>query len=295
MKFIEKNVLVFYLVAVVLGLIFHKFSSKFEFLIPFLIALIMYFSSVNIEIKNVIKTFYNLKGSLIVLVINFVLFPILILIVSSAVFGFESFIVAAMVFTFVLPTATTNVLYSNLLRGDTTFVLTMLVMTSLLSPILVPLIFFLLTRSIINVSYSAMFLKLVLIVVIPSIFASLTKIKAIQENSNSLASLIFIIVNFIAAGILFNSGILQDYNSLLRIFGFLFVFFVLAFMIVYSIFKKKGNTRHGVSMALITTRRNTSLGVGIASGTLNPIFIAVLLIYQYIHDISGLALRRYLK
>jgi len=299
LDFIKSNVLILYIIAVVFGFLFHNFSFKFQNLIPYLVFLVIYFSAFRVESKEVLKSFKNIKYNAVILIVHFLLFPISFMYISSKIFGFDGLILAGIIFIFTLPTAATNVLYSNLYKGNTSLVLTLLLITSLISPIVTPLIFYLLTKNIVTIDFFSIFVKMTLIVVLPFLLANLTKkLKfsgMIKENSDSYSTLPFIAANFIAGGIIYNSGIIQNPISLIKIVLFLITSFILSFIIIYLISKKIKNKKYAISLSLITTRRNTSLGVGIAIGTLSPIVITVLLLYQFIMDIFGLFIGRLLN
>ncbi len=298
-KQLEKNVLIFYLIAVILGLIFHDFSSKLEFLIPYLVFLIIYFSTFKVELEKFSETFKNIKNNFFMLILHFLIMPAALFYILIGLIRVDGLIATGIVFIFTLPTATTNVLYSNLLKGNTPFVLSSLLITSLLSPFVTPSVFYLLTRNIVKFDFFQIFIKMILIVVVPFILSNFTKRSAIynyvEKYANSYAALSFIIVNFIAAGIIYNSGLLSDINSFTMIALLLIALFLLLFIIIFSIFKKLNGKTYGISLALITVRRNTALGVGIASGIFNPVVITILLLYQYAMDIFGLIIKRFVK
>jgi len=66
-----------------------------------------------------------------------------------------------------------------------------------------------------------------------------------------------------------------------------------SFFLAFYISKKFCGRKFAIALALLTTRRNTSLGVGVSAGLFSPIITAVLLIHQFIQDLLGIALMCY--
>ena len=296
--FLTDYLFFFYLAAALIGFLVHDLSSLFESWIPWMLFLIMYFSTLKIDAKTFIATLVSLKSQAIMLIIYFIAFPLAAYFSSLAIFGSSSVLVAGTVFLFTLPAGITNVLYTNLFRGDSSFTLSALITTSLLSPLATPLAFYLLTKNIIEFSFLELFLKIILIVIVPFLLAVLTQktpfYSQLKKDSDFFASFLYIMINFAAAGVIYNSGILQS-NSLLALIIFLIGAFFSSFFLVYYVAKRAVNREYAISLALLTTRRNTTLGMGIASGTLGPVFVTISLMYQYVHDISSLFLRRFFR
>ena len=295
----KENVLIFYLISLFIGFVLHNFSSKLENAIPILVGIQMFFSTFKIELNQFVNSLKKIKNNIAVLIIHFILLPIILLFLSMYLFRSNELVVAGIVFIFTLPSAVTNIFFSNLFKGNTNFVLSIVLISSIISPIATPLVFYLLTKNIVRVDFLAIFLKIMLIVVLPLILSNFAKklsmFNHVKENSDSYASISFVLFSFIAAGIIFNSEILRNYNLLFSIIIFLTAIFVLLFLAIFLISKKIVNDGYAISNALLLMRRNTGMGIGIAIGSLNSVTVVLLILYGIIMDIFGLAFRRLVK
>ena len=126
-----------------------------------------------------------------------------------------------------------------MLKGDSPLVLTLIVITSLLSPIITPLVFFFLTKGIVQIELFEMFVRIFLIVVLPFILANIArKISLLNgKNADFYSMLVFLPTTFIVGGIFFSSGILENVKLLLVISVFLVLSFIVSFLLLFAMGK----------------------------------------------------------
>jgi len=203
--FVTKYMLILYVVSVILGVIFNSFGVKYELLIPYLVFLLMFFSTYNLKFGQVTDQLKNIKINLLSLAVQFAVFPLAFLLLTIIFFSNNPIIAAGIIFIFTLPSGTTNVLYSNILKGDSSLVLTLLAITSLVSPLITPLVFLLLTKSLIEIGFLMMSVRILLIVVLPFILANLArKINLFDgKNADFYSILLFFPIAFIVTGVFF--------------------------------------------------------------------------------------------
>lgn len=282
-KLIESYIFVL-LTALFVGIVFSKYAVKVAPYNTIFLGIIFFFSALKIDLKEVIKYFSDKK--MIVVVNLFMLFflPVTVYYLTRAVYpdlAIAFLILAAM------PCGMTTPLLSEICGGRQGLALVLVVTTSLLAPLTIPLVIKLVAGTTVTVSFYAMFLSLAKVIFIPFVLANIIKyfwhrkIKATHFTFKpiSIILLALLIMGTVAqkASIIMNG--LQGKFLIYVILLFAF-FIVLHFFGYFTIFWRDKKDR--VTITICLTYMNFTLAIYLAGNFFNepnvvvPVVLSIL-------------------
>ena len=293
-KFLERYLLLIYLGAIVLSFLFSDVGSYLNFLVSPIVFIVMYLTSLNISFDQTVRAFKEVKNLAFLLILQFVTIPLFVYVVVNGIIA-ERDIIIGFVFLFTLPTGIMNLFYAKLYKGDIPFSMAGVVVSSLLSPIITPTVFFLLTREIITIDFFSLLFRVFLMMTVPYLLSLATQRFRvhgfINKYASSTSTVLFAFSTFIIAGATVKAGLFGDYSMIALISVLLFGFFMISFFGTYFFVDKVINRDLASASAIMTSRRSTAMGLGIAVSIFPGGTILVLVLNIIIQNVSGLIIR----
>lgn len=208
----EKYLTIWTGLAMILGIAIGKYFSpiftvinKFEYeninlIIALLAWILIYPMMLNLNFSNIIYGTKNKKGFYLTLIVNWILTPIVTIVSCTLFFKYfyknifsielaEQYMTGVILLS-ITPCSATIIIWSRLTKGNVNYTLTQIILNIfLIIPLFSPLAKFLLKTTHINVPYSTLFFSTFVYLIIPLIFAIITKKyfnKRIEQINNKL-------------------------------------------------------------------------------------------------------------
>lgn len=296
-KFFEKYFTIVFLIAVGVGFAFPQLSGLY-FASSFVFAIAIFLASLKVDFKlfaEHLKDFkyFTKKFFIIKVIVPLAVYFITLAIVPELALG--ALLIVA------IPCGMTNVVYSDIFKGNNSLTLFFTVTTHLLSPILIPILVFLISFQAIAFDYFGLFLSLAQIVLLPVLAAYFVKRKfedRLQKVEDNLSGINILLVASIVAIIIAENSTKLDLPSLVVQLIYIGVLYgVLTFVGFYITRKESRENR--IAISLSTWRTNLSLGLVIASlyfpvNVLSIIIAAELVIDAYT-GLQKIIIKKFLK
>lgn len=271
------------MLAIAIGFSFPKLGA-FSFITPFMFALAIFLASLKVDFRLFIKHLKDYKYFVKKFFIIKIIAPLLVFFITSLVapqFALAGLLIIA------LPSGMSNIIFSDIFKGNNALTLLFTVSTHLLSPIMIPFLVFLVSFQTIGFDYIGMFFSLTGIVLAPVILAYLVK-KKFEANVGKFAGHLSGINILLIAGIVViiiaqNSGKLTDFYSFLWQLGYAaIVYFILS---LFGFFVARKESRENkIAISLSTYHTNTILGLFIASTYFSLEVVSVIIAAEFVAD-----------
>ena|GEM_PF-6372275 len=241
--------------ALICGLLVPAFRV-FEPFLVILLALLIWGASLNIEPKEMLKAAKKPYHHASMLLICFVVLPVISLGIVSRL-SLPPEIAAGYVLAAMAPIAVATPFYTTLVKGDTALAMAFTGLTLIAAPIALPIMSYLLLRTVITVEILTMLKLLIGLIFLPLIVAFFTrKIEALRKSAGhiSLPVLFVLLATLIAmnSDAIFNA----EFSKTLLLIGFIqpLLNVTIAYAVAYS-----WSTREKIPFIFGLTIRNMGL------------------------------------
>lgn len=286
-KFITKHFWIFLLLGIILGL-FVSYSSLLSPYIMYLLMIVLFLTSLKISLKETITSFK--KPLLLIYLVFLVLIatPIIMYLLVKNILPSEYSL--AVLILVAMPAGMATPAYSDIFKGNRSLSLVLAVTSSLIAPITIPLILFLITGAKYNLPILKMFYSLALMLVLPFVLATIirrfTK-KIIRKTQKYYSALSIIILIFVIAG-----GIAKIRETFFQILPEIIFPFIILFLITilltligyYAI--PRATKRTKISSALSTAYVNASLALVFTATFFGPKVLLLVTMQQFIGNFT---------
>ncbi len=263
---------------VVLGLLLSSFFAPMKPLVTWLFAFLTLVNGMGVSPKDFSSVIRRPKPVLAFLLLSYLILPLLVAMVSYAVFRGNQEIIIGFVLLYSIPTAVAACIWSGIYSGNGALSLTVLIIGTLLAPIATPLTVKVLGGSEIAIDTNGMIISLLWMVVIPSIAGiainALTKGKCAEHVSpclkpfTKIALLLVIVINTSqVAGTLLENASLKYLQPFAAALVFSVVGFILSFLLSRAMNLAEKDT---VSVVFASGMRNISAAMVIAINFFPP-------------------------
>ena len=274
MDLIEKIEPIILIFAIVIGLISSNIqilSNNTGNLINLFLCIMLYGLFLEVPLKNLKKSFTNIKFTSTTLIINFIWTPLFGYFLGNLFLNGNIDIFIG--FFMLILTSCTDwyLVFTKMAKGDLNLSLSLLPINLILQIILLPVYLIIFFSSNNSMSYTDLGYSLLIVIVIPFILAQLTK-AILNDDINEKASDFFsnyqIVFLALAVFAIFNSTgelLFKNLNSVLTIFIPLIIFFITNTIIDLLLSEKINFTyEEYASLTMTTLARNSPLALAIA-------------------------------
>ena len=274
MDLIEKIEPIILIFAIVIGLISSNIqilSNNTGNLINLFLCIMLYGLFLEVPLKNLKKSFTNIKFTSTTLIINFIWTPLFGYFLGNLFLNGNIDIFIGFFMLILTPCTDWYLVFTKIAKGDLNLSLSLLPINLILQIILLPVYLIIFFSSNNSMSYTDLGYSLLIVIVIPFILAQLTK-AILNDDINEKASDFFsnyqIVFLALAVFAIFNSTgelLFKNLNSVLTIFIPLIIFFITNTIIDLLLSEKINFTyEEYASLTMTTLARNSPLALAIA-------------------------------
>ena len=274
MDLIEKIEPIILIFAIIIGLISSNIqilSNNTGNLINLFLCIMLYGLFLEVPLKNLKKSFTNIKFTSTTLIINFIWTPLFGYFLGNLFLNGNIDIFIGFFMLILNPCKDWYLVFTKMEKGDLNLSLSLLPINLILQIILLPVYLIIFFSSNNSMSYIDLGYSILIVIVIPFILAQLTKVilnDDITEKASDFFSNYQIVFLALAVFAIFNSTgelLFKNLNSVLTIFIPLIIFFI-ANTIIDLLLSEKINFTYEeyASLTMTTLARNSPLALAIA-------------------------------
>ena len=274
MDLIEKIEPIILIFAIIIGLISSNIqilSNNTGNLINLFLCLMLYGLFLEVPLKNLKKSFTNIKFTSTTLIINFIWTPLFGYFLGNLFLNGNIDIFIGFFMLILTPCTDWYLVFTKMAKGDLNLSLSLLPINLILQIILLPVYLIIFFSSNNSMSYIDLGYSILIVIVIPFILAQLTKVilnDDITEKASDFFSNYQIVFLALAVFAIFNSTgelLFKNLNSVLTIFIPLIIFFITNTIIDLLLSEKINFTyEEYASLTMTTLARNSPLALAIA-------------------------------
>ncbi len=256
--------------------------ASFEFSIPLLLAAIIFIASFKVDLKVFLRylsdiRFFGSRFLLIKLVFPLIVFFIVSFLSPELALG-GLLLVAT-------PTGMSNIVLSDLFKGNNELSLSFTVASHMLSFIYIPLLVFIATQEAVSFDYVPLFISLIQIVLIPVSLSFIVKNylwHKLERHSKYFSALTVIVVFMVVAVIIsVNRQLFFEFQSFLGTIVFVLILFLL---LMFSGFLMSKNKKDRIAFSLSAFHVNGVLGLYLANAFFSHEVVLVMVSAQLVLD-----------
>ena len=274
MELIEKIEPIILIFAIIIGLISSNIqilSNNTGNLINLFLCIMLYGLFLEVPLKNLKKSFTNIKFTSTTLIINFIWTPLFGYFLGNLFLNGNIDIFIGFFMLILTPCTDWYLVFTKMAKGDLNLSLSLLPINLILQIILLPVYLIIFFSSNNSMSYIDLGYSILIVIVIPFILAQLTKVilnDDITEKASDFFSNYQIVFLALAVFAIFNSTgelLFKNLNSVLTIFIPLIIFFITNTIIDLLLSEKINFTyEEYASLTMTTLARNSPLALAIA-------------------------------
>lgn len=266
--FLEKHFSWLVIFSIAVGLFVPGADGVPPILVPFCLALLIFVSAFQLELDELQQV--PIKTCAILYVVRFLCLPVVLYYLMRVMF--PAYDTSVLLFA-LMPTGVAAPAVTMLFGGNVGVSLGLLSLSSLLSPVSIPLIFYFVQGEAVSYDYAGMFFTLVMVVVLPIIlhlpFRRLLKVVSFMRSSaKSLSTLLVALIMILVVG-----ASRKTLFSDLSLFGESLFLTTLLFGVYYFVgwtVSTPLSMKERLSMTVSSGVNNNALGIGIASIHFSP-------------------------
>ncbi len=273
MNLIEKLEPAILIFAIIIGLILSDIkilSNNIGNLINLFLCIMLYGIFLEVPLKNLKKSFKNIKFSSTSIIINFIWTPIFGYFLGNLFLNGNMDIFIGFFMLILTPCTDWYLIFTKIAKGDLNLSLSILPINLILQIVLLPIYLIIFFSSNDTINYSNLVYSLIIVIVIPFLSAQITKLilnNKLKEITNffSKYQIVFLALAVFA---IFNSQgnqLFGHLNSVLTIFIPLIIFFITTTLIDLLLSEQIHLTyEEYASLTMTTLARNSPLALAIA-------------------------------
>jgi BASS family bile acid:Na+ symporter len=279
------------LISIALAIIF-PIGEQLKFLIPFILALTIFFSFLKIDSR--FKDFLH-KEILFYSIIQFVILPTIIF--FSTRFIQEELRLGIFIVS-MTPIAFGSVIVTDIIKGNHEISLSTLIVSNFLSPLVYPVLFMVFYGSSIQVSSLQIFIKVLLMIFVPFLVSVVVKkfkkvkdkLCAISKIFNPIAMMLIVFTGVSASSAKLKSMELSSLSSTIIV---IVILAIVSYFIGWNLSKDKKKRK---SLALSQGYKNTGLAIWLSLSNFSAVVSIPATIYIICHHlINTILISRFSK
>lgn len=279
MNIISKLQPIFIISSAIVGVLLGQnnyFSSNSGILIEIFLMILLFFVFIGVDIKEITRSFTNVKFSVASLIINFLWTPLFAFVLGKLLLSGHLDLQIGFLMLLVTPCTDWYLIFTGISKGNVPLGSSILPMNLILQILLLPVYLWLLMGSSVSFAPSQMLLSVLLVLIIPLTCANLikwsirkTKYKEQFFNFSSQhgdnIQLIFLCLAVIAMFSSQGKLILENLIVFIRLFVPLTIFFTINFILALLVGKRlKMPFEDTVALLFTTSARNSPISLAIA-------------------------------
>ncbi|OOF59008.1 bile acid:sodium symporter family protein [Rodentibacter myodis] len=288
-QFVSKTFALWAIIFAILAFLFPTEFKIFAPYIPYLLGLVMFGMGITLTFNDFGEVAKHPKAVFIGVVGQFVIMPAIAFCLAKA-FSLPSDLAVGVILVGSCPGGTSSNVMTYLAKGNTALSVACTTISTLLSPLLTPAIFYVLASQWLDINASAMFMSVLKMVLFP-IFLGLI-VRSLFKNLITQASQITPLISVISIVLILAAVVAVSKDKIVESGLFIFSVVVLHNCLGYLIgflaaqlFKL--NTADSKAIAIEVGMQNSGLGAALAAAHFNPIAAVPSALFSFWHNVSG--------
>ena len=261
----------------------------FKGYIPYLLGLVMFGMGITLTFNDFSEVIKHPKAVIVGVVGQFVIMPTIAYALAKA-FDLPADLAIGVILVGSCPGGTSSNVMTYLAKGNTALSVACTTISTLLAPLLTPVIFYVLASQWIDINASAMFISVLQMVLFPIFLGLIVRAlfkKQIEQISQTMPLVSVISIVLILAAVV---AVSKDKiaESGLLIFGVVVLHNCLGYLIGFIAARvMKLNNYDAKAIAIEVGMQNSGLGAALAAAHFNPIAAVPSAIFSFWHNVSG--------
>ena len=257
--------------------------------IPYLLGLVMFGMGITLTFNDFSEVAKHPKAVIVGVVGQFVIMPAIAFVLAKA-FALPTDLAIGVILVGSCPGGTSSNVMTYLAKGNTALSVACTTISTLLAPLLTPVIFYVLASQWIDINATAMFISVLQMVLFPIFLGLVVRAlfkKQVGEISQTmpLVSVISIVL-ILAAVVAISKDKITESGFL--IFGVVVLHNCLGYLIGFIAARTlKLNNYDSKAIAIEVGMQNSGLGAALAAAHFNPIAAVPSAIFSFWHNVSG--------
>lgn len=287
--FVSKTFALWAIIFALLAFLYPAYFVELRTYIPYLLGLVMFGMGITLTFDDFGEVVKHPKSVIIGVVGQFVIMPSIAFLLAKA-FSLPSDLAVGVILVGSCPGGTSSNVMTYLARGNTALSVACTTVSTLLSPLLTPIIFYLLASQWLEIDTSAMFMSVLKMVLFPIFLGLIVRAlfkQFIMQFSRTmpLVSVISIVLILAAVVAVSKDKIIE---SGLLIFTVVVLHNGFGYLLGYLAAKAfKLNLADSKAIAIEVGMQNSGLGAALAAAHFNPIAAVPSALFSFWHNVSG--------
>ena len=288
-QFVSKTFALWAIVFAVLAFYFPAEFKIFAPYIPYLLGLVMFGMGITLTFNDFGEVAKHPKSVFIGVVGQFVIMPSIAFVLAK-IFDLPPDLAVGVILVGSCPGGTSSNVMTYLAKGNTALSVACTTISTLISPLLTPTIFYVLASQWLDIDASAMFLSVLKMVLFPIFLGLVVRAlfkKVIEQASQTMPLVSVISIVLILAAVV---AVSEDkiVESGLLIFSVVVLHNCLGYLIGFFAAKLfKLNIADSKAIAIEVGMQNSGLGAALAAAHFNPIAAVPSALFSFWHNVSG--------
>lgn len=288
-QFASKTFALWVLLFAYLAFQFPDTYKQFAPYIPYLLGIVMFGMGITLTFNDFGEIFKHPKSVIIGVVGQFVIMPAIAFALAKC-FNLPADLAIGVILVGSCPGGTSSNVMTYLAKGNTALSVACTTISTLLAPLLTPVIFYLLASQWLEIDAAGMFISVLKMVLFPIFLGLAVRAlfkKQISEISQTMPLLSVISIVLILAAVV---AVSKDkiVESGLLIFGVVVLHNCLGYLVGFFAAKLLGlNIADSKAVSIEVGMQNSGLGAALAAAHFNPIAAVPSAVFSFWHNVSG--------
>ena len=294
-QFVSKTFALWVLLFAFLAFVSPEAFLKIRGYIPYLLGIVMFGMGITLTFNDFSEVVKHPKSVIVGVVGQFVIMPAIAFALAK-LFVLPTDLAIGVILVGACPGGTSSNVMTYLAKGNTALSVACTTISTLLAPLLTPIIFYVLASQWIDIDASAMFASVLKMVLFP-IFLGLV-IRALFKKQMAQISQTMPLVSVIAIVLILAAVVAGSKDKIidsgLLIFGVVVLHNCLGYFVGFIAAKAlRLNNYDSKAIAIEVGMQNSGLGAALATAHFNPIAAVPSAVFSFWHNVSGPILANY--
>lgn len=280
-QFIERYFGLFLITGLILGLTTSFDTSFILSVLKLLLMTTLFLVFLKLDILQVFQKMKNYKQVIFLTLVNMVIIP---MVFFFAVSSFNRELAVGVLLLTAMPAASAAPVLTDILKGNAALSTSIVISTSIVAPVTVPLLFWILLNQNLPISPLLIFSDIAPIIFIPMAASQFIKryfSETIRKSSHYYTPLNILLLTFMVYALINSqrNAILSDPLKVLGEVGFLFVVFILLHFIGYCMVCNEGR-KEKIATAVGAAYMNNSMAIVLAAIYFKPSIMVLMILSE---------------
>ena len=294
-QFVSKTFALWVLLFAFLAFVSPEAFLEIRAYIPYLLGIVMFGMGITLTFNDFSEVVKHPKSVIVGVVGQFVIMPAIAFALAK-LFTLPTDLAIGVILVGACPGGTSSNVMTYLAKGNTALSVACTTISTLLAPLLTPVIFYVLASQWIDIDASAMFASVLKMVLFP-IFLGLV-VRALLKKQMAQISQTMPLVSVIAIVLILAAVVAGSKDKIidsgLLIFGVVVLHNCLGYLVGFIAAKAlRLNNYDSKAIAIEVGMQNSGLGAALATAHFNPIAAVPSAVFSFWHNVSGPILANY--